>query len=150
MNSKKVNRIFMVIILVHIVTVVLLSIFHSVFTLEIVPNFILSQSMILVPALIGVLLSKESLIQFAGFHKIKISSVLMIILFTFLSMPLTIVVNAISMLFVDNTVAALSSEVLELPFLVMLFIIGIFGPFSEELVFRGFFYQGYKRTGTAF
>lgn len=150
MNSKKVNRIFMVIILVHVVVVVLLSIFHSVFTLEIVPNFILSQSMILVPALIGVLLSKENLIRLAGFHKIKISSVWMIILFTFLSMPLTIVVNAISMLFVDNTVAALSADVLELPFIVMLFIIGIFGPFSEELVFRGIFYQGYKRTGTAF
>ncbi len=150
MNSKKVNRIFMVIILVHIVAVVLLSVYQSVFTLEIVPNFILSQSMILVPALIGVLLSKENLFRFAGFRKIKVSSVLMIILFTFLSMPLTVVVNAISMLFVDNTVAALSSDVLELPFIVMLFIIGIFGPFSEELVFRGIIYQGYKRTGTAF
>ena len=150
MNSKKVNRIFMVIILVHIVAVVLLSVYQSVFTLEIVPNFILSQSMILVPALIGVLLSKENLFRLAGFRKIKVSSVLMIILFTFLSMPLTVVVNAISMLFVDNTVAALSSDVLELPFIVMLFIIGIFGPFSEELVFRGIIYQGYKRTGTAF
>ena len=74
----------------------------------------------------------------------------MILLFTFLAMPLTVLVNAISMLFVDNTVATLSGDVLELPFFVMLFIIGIFGPFSEELVFRGVIYQGYKRSGTAF
>lgn len=150
MNSKKVNRIFMTIILVHIAVVFLLTVLSPIFTLEIVPNFILSQSMILVPALIGVLLSKENLVQFARFRRIKISSVFMIILFTFLAMPLTVVINAISMLFVDNTVAAISGDVLELPFILMLFIIGIFGPFSEELVFRGVVYQGYKKSGTAF
>lgn len=150
MNSKKVNRIFMTIILVHIAVVFLLTVLSPIFTLEIVPNFILSQSMILVPALIGVLLSKENLVQFARFRRIKISSVFMIILFTFLAMPLTVVINAISMLFVDNTVAAISGDVLELPFILMLFIIGIFGPFSEELVFRGVIYQGYKKSGTAF
>lgn len=150
MNSKKVNRIFMTIILVHIAVVFLLTVLSPIFTLEIVPNFILSQSMILVPALIGVLLSKENLVQFARFRRIKISSVFMIILFTFLAMPLTVVINAISMLVVDNTVAAISGDVLELPFILMLFIIGIFGPFSEELVFRGVVYQGYKKSGTAF
>lgn len=150
MNSKKVNRIFMAIILVHIAVVILLSVFSSVFTLKIVPNFIVSQSILLIPALTGVLLSRENLISFAGFRKIRISSVFMIILFTFLCMPLTVVVNAISMLFVDNTVAGISGDVLEVPFAVMLFIIGIFGPFSEELVFRGVIYQGYRKSGTAF
>lgn len=148
MNSKKVNRIFLAVILVHIAVVILLLVFSPVFTLEILPNFIVSQAIVLVPALLGVLLSGENLIRLAGFHKIKISSVFMIILFTFLIMPLTTVVNMISMLFVDNTVAALSSDILGIPFVIMLFTIGVFGPFSEELVFRGILYQGYKKSGT--
>lgn len=150
MNSKKVNWIFMSIILVHITVVLILSVFQYMFTLEIIPNFIISQSMILIPALAGVFLSKENPVQLAGFRKIRVSSVLMIILFTFLCMPLTIVINAISMLFVENTVAALSPQVLEQPFFVMLFFIGIFGPFCEEFVFRGIIYQGYRKTGTVF
>lgn len=148
MNSKKVNRIFLAVILLHIAVVILLLVFSPVFTLEILPNFIVSQAIVLVPALLGVLLSGENLIRLAGFHKIKISSVFMIILFTFLIMPLTTVVNMISMLFVDNTVAALSSDILGIPFVIMLFTIGVFGPFSEELVFRGILYQGYKKSGT--
>ncbi len=148
MNSKKVNRIFLAIILLHILAVVLFGIFYSVFTLEIVPNFIISQAIVLVPALIGVLFAKENIIKLANFRKIKISSVLMIILFTFLAMPLATLINAISLLFVDNTVAGMSGDILSVPFVVMLFIIGIFGPFCEELVFRGIIYQGYKKSGT--
>ncbi|WMC91587.1 CPBP family intramembrane glutamic endopeptidase [Kineothrix sp. MB12-C1] len=150
MNSKKVNRIFLAIILIHIVVVVLLGMVSPFFTLSIVPNFIFSQIIVLAPALIGVALSGENLIKLSGFRKIKISSVLMIILFTFLAMPLTTVINAISMLFVDNTVAAISGDILGVPFFVMLFIIGILGPFSEELIFRGIIYQGYKKSGTTF
>lgn len=149
MNSKKVNRIFLAIILLHILLIVLLSIFYSVFTLEIVPNFIISQSIVLIPALIGVLFAKENIIKLANFHKIKISTVFMTILFTYLAMPLASLINAISLLFVDNTVAEMSGDILNVPFGVMLFIIGIFGPFCEELVFRGIIYQGYKKSGTA-
>lgn len=148
MNSKKINRLFLAVILLHITVVLLLMVIRPVFTLEIVPNLILSQLVILVPSFIGILLTKENIIKLAGFHKIKFSSVLMIILFTFLIMPLTVVINAVSMLFVDNTVLAMSGQILELPFFVMLLIMGIFAPFSEELIFRGIIYQGYKKSGT--
>ncbi len=149
MNSKKVNRIFLAVILLHIAAVVLLGALSPFYTLAIVPNFIISQLIVLVPALIGLLTSKENLIKLVGFRRIKISSVFMIILFTFLAMPLTTVINAVSMLFVDNTVVAISGDILAIPFFVMLPVIGVIGPFSEELVFRGIVYQGYKKSGTA-
>ena len=57
----------------------------------------------------------------------------MVLLFTFLIMPMSTALNAISMLFVDNTVNAISGDVLQMPFPVMLFMIGIFGPFCEAL-----------------
>lgn len=152
MNSKKVNWIFLSIILLHFALVALITVLGLKYgyTLDIVPNFILSQSILFVPALLGVFLSGENLFRLVGLRKMKVSSFFKVCLFTFLSMPLTTLINMISMLFVDNTVAAISGEVLEVPFLIMLFIIGIFGPFSEELVFRGIVYQGYRKSGAAF
>lgn len=148
MDSKKVNRIFLAVVLAHLGAVLLLNVLYPVFTVGIILNFIISQLIVLAPVLIGGLLSKENLIKLAGFHKIKVSSVFMIILFTFLATPLTTVINAISMLFVDNTVAAISGDILRIPFFVMLLIIGVAAPFCEELVFRGIVYQGYKKSGT--
>lgn len=149
MNGKKVNWIFLAAVLLHIVTVVLLSVLYPAVQLGIVSNLIVSQLIVLVPVILGVLLAKENLIQFAGFHRIKISSAWMIVLFTFLCMPLVTLINAVSMLFVDNTVAAMSNDIIEAPFLVMLLTMGILGPLNEEVACRGVFYQGYKKSGTA-
>ena len=148
MNAKKVNWIFLAMVLLNITLVVLLLVIYPVFQLGIVANLIVSQIVILVPALIGVLAGRENLIEFAGFRKFKISSALMTVLFTFLFMPLVTLINMISMCFVDNAVAAVSGEILDTPFFVIFTLMGILGPMSEELVCRGIVYHGYKRTGT--
>ncbi len=148
MNAKKVNWIFLAMVLLNITLVVLLLLMYPVFQLGIVANLIVSQIIILVPALIGVLAGRENLIEFAGFRKFKISSALMTVLFTFLFMPLVTLINMISMCFVDNAVAAVSGEILDTPFFVIFTLMGILGPMSEELVCRGIVYHGYKRTGT--
>ena len=148
MNAKKVNWIFLAMVLLNITLVVLLLVIYPVFQLGIVANLIVSQIIILVPALVGVLAGRENLIEFAGFRKFKISSALMTVLFTFLFMPLVTLINMISMCFVDNAVAAVSGEILDTPFFVIFTLMGILGPMSEELVCRGIVYHGYKRTGT--
>ncbi|MCH5248798.1 MAG: CPBP family intramembrane metalloprotease [Lachnospiraceae bacterium] len=156
MNSKKVNWLFLSIILFEFFIVgailVLNLVFKVRFSLSIVENLILSEMILFLPALIFILASlngrgAQSLNEMLGFHKIKISTFFMIILFTILIMPMTTVLNAISMLFVDNAVTAISGDVLRMPFPVMLFMIGIFGPFCEEFVFRGVIYKGYKNSG---
>ena len=138
----------MAIVLLNIMTIVLLSVLYPVFQLGMVSNLIMSQLIVLLPAAFGVLLAKENPIKLAGFHKIKMSSVFMVILFTLLCMPLITLINAISMLFVDNAVASMSSGILGTPFLVMFLMMSILGPINEELVCRGIFYQSYKRSGT--
>lgn len=74
----------------------------------------------------------------------------MTVLYTFLLMPLTTLANAISMIFVDNTVANLSGDILNVPFVVMFTIMAVFGPFCEEVVFRGAFFRGFRKTGNIF
>ena len=148
MNGKKVNRIFLAVVLLNITTIVLLSVLYPIFQLGMIPNLILSQLIVFLPAAFGVLLAKENLIQFAGFHKIEVSSVFMTILFTWLCMPLVTLINAISMLFVDNAVASMTSDLAGSPLMATFLVMSILGPLNEELVCRGIFYQGYKRSGT--
>ena len=159
MNSKRVNWLFLCLILTDIAVLLLMLVYVRLFDtipdIPIAPSLILSQAMILIPTFLFMLAPKGKMVtgsfnEMLGYHKIKISSFFMIILFTFLSMPLASVLNAISMLFVENTVEAMSDEVLQMPFLLMLFLIGFFGPFSEEFVFRGVIFRGYKNSGPVF
>lgn len=148
MNSKKANRLFLSVVLLHFVLIVLLIVSSPFFSLGIVGNLLVSQMIILTPALICLLFGKEKIkARDLGFRKIRITTLLLVALYTLLCMPLVTVVNAISMLFVDNTVVAMSNEILELPFVAALVLIAMFGPFSEELVFRGFIFNGYKKDG---
>ena len=150
MNSKKANRLFLSVVLMHFVLIFILIVSSQFFSLGIVLNLLVSQLTILLPACISIFLNKKKIeISDLGFQKMKLSTVFLTILYTLLCMPLITVVNAITMLFVDNTVIAISSEILALPFPVSLLIIAMIGPFSEEFVFRGIMYHSYRKDGNA-
>lgn len=159
MNSKKVNWAFLCMILLNMALYALIFICYAqgiaIINMGIMSSLLISQAILVSPALLFVLFSRKKtetgrLNEMLGFHKIKISSFFMVLLFTYLIMPMSTALNAISMLFVDNTVNAISGEVLQMPFPVMLFMIGIFGPFCEEFVFRGVIFRGYKNSGAVF
>lgn len=165
---------FLTIILVHFGVVVFL-IFWGGFLLDsIVMNFLLSQGILMVPTIIFLLIferrerqpaaqmpmmpgvpqmpgmanaPRAQLPFVAAFHQVKISTLLMIALCTFLIMPLVTVLNTLTMFFTDNAVAAMEGDIINTPFPVMLFMIGLFGPFCEEFVFRGVIYGSYRRSG---
>lgn len=149
MNSKKVNWMFLFTILVEFIVVFLLGMFYEHISIGIVTNLIISELILVVPALIFVTASRIRLSDLLVFRPIKTSTVLMIILFTYLSMPLVTTINAFTMLFSDNVVAEMSGDILNMPFLVMLFLMGIVGPVCEEVVFRGVVHSGYRLSGTA-
>lgn len=165
---------FLTIILVHFGAVAFLIFGGALLPDSIVLNFLLSQGILIVPTLIFLVIFErgervpasrmqtEGLppvygmpqtpgaprqFEAAAFHKVKISTILMITLCTFLIMPLVTVLNALTMFFADNAVAALEGDIISTPFPVMLFMIGIFGPFCEEFVFRGVIYRSYRRNG---
>ena len=156
MNNKKVNWLYLCIILANyalLMMLILLAFLGKSLNIGIIGNLFMAQAIMLIPALILAMTSymgsgAASFNELLGFHKIKISTFFMVILFTFLLMPLTSAINTISMLFVDNAVNAISDDVLQMPFWVMLFMIGIFAPFSEELIFRGIIFRGYKNSGS--
>lgn len=167
MTTKRANWLFLTVILVHIGVVLAFSFIGEGITISILANFILAQGMVIVPTLVFVFIfereSRQPAVEqtvygvpltgsgvripfeAAGFHKIKISTLLMIIPCTFLIMPLVVVLNALSLFFTDNTMASMQGDIVDMPFALMLFMIGIFGPFCEEFVFRGVIYRSYRR-----
>lgn len=150
MNSKKSNWLFLTIILVHFAVVAFLLMMGDKIPFGIIANLIVSEGIIIVPALFFLFLSGSKRNGILRFHKIKISSAFMILLFTFLIMPLVTVLNTVSMFFTENAIVPLEEEILGVTFPVMLFLIGIFGPFCEEFVFRGMVYGGYVKSGSRF
>ncbi|MDE7179421.1 MAG: CPBP family intramembrane metalloprotease [Lachnospiraceae bacterium] len=173
MTSKLANWLFFTMILTHIAVVLFLSFFGEFISIGITANFFLGQAIVMVPAILFLLLSRQKPaehkiaqsvqpgiapisqpaqlgiapmtqpVRSATFRRIRISSLLMIVLCTFLIMPLVTVLNTLTMFFTDNAVAAIESDILSVPFPVMFFMIGIFGPFCEEFVFRGIIYGSY-------
>lgn len=150
MNSRKTNWLFLAIILVHFAVVGMLLFVGQHISFTMTTNLLVSEMIILLPALVCLLVTKSGFMESLGFHKIKISSALMIILFTFLCMPFVTVLNSLSMFFVENTVYAMQEDILEMGFPVMLLLMGVYGPFCEEFVFRGVIYRGYKKSGSVF
>ena len=150
MNSKKANRLFLSVVLMHFVLIAVLIAGSQFFSLGIVSNLLVSQLIILLPACSSLYLNKKKIsLSDLGFRKIRVSTLFLTVVYTMLCMPLVTVVNAISMLFVDNTVVAISSEILALPLPLSLLIMAIIGPFSEEFVFRGIMYNSYRKDGNA-
>lgn len=148
MTTKKANWLFLTIILVHVGVVTILSFAGDRISIDIITNFLLSEGILMAPTLLFLFAfeKKDSRpFEAAAFHKVKISTLLMIALCTFLIMPLVVVLNTLSMLFADNAMAPLQGFIVDMPFPIMLFMIGMLAPFCEEFVFRGVIYRSYRR-----
>lgn len=151
MNSKKSNRLFLSIVVLHFVVITILVMNSRFFSIGIVENLFVSQMIIFMPACVALLFGKEKTsAEELGFRRVRKSTLVLTALYTMACMPLVTMVNAISMLFVDNTVEALSPEILEVSFPIMFVMMALIGPFSEEFVFRGMIFNGYRQDGNTF
>ncbi len=79
------------------------------------------------------------------FRAVKPSTILMTILFALTISPLITLCNLISQIFVDNTVLEYSTDIIDTPMPVAVFVMAILPPLCEELAFRGVVYGGYRR-----
>lgn len=146
MNIKKANWVFLAIVLSHAVLSLLAAFtpLLDVVVENMALNVIVSEITIWLPALLFLLIGRKRPAVFCRLRKVHISTALMTVLFTVLMEPLITLVNAVSMLVVENTVAGLTVQVTQMPLWGMLLGIAVYGPFSEELAFRGVIYQSYR------
>lgn len=113
----------------------------------IVFSLVISQLLLFLPTVVFLIGTRTNPFRLIQHKKIRPTTALMIVGFTFLCMPLIMLVNMISMLFVDNAVDDMMGMILSKPALLMIFLIGVLGPVSEEFVFRGVIYHSYRCGG---
>ena len=154
METKKINRLMLGIFLFHIAVVIALTVMAGQIQMSVILSLSLGEIILFLPALIYLLFHKlsrkESLKERLHYNKVKPSTLAYVLFFTWLSMPLTTLMNAISMLFVDNTIVAMTDVILTVPFFLMLFLMAVVPATVEELVYRGITYGGYRKSGTKF
>ena len=149
MDYRKANRAYLYMILSTLAFVIIFSawVFRTGNDVSVLLNNLISELMILIPAVAMVLYHGDRLGVLVPLKTIKLPSILLTIVYVITLFPLVTFINSLSMLFVDNTVAEISDQITVLPMWQMLLSIGIFGPFVEEVVFRGILLQSYQRTG---
>lgn len=145
MNPKKVNWLFLTTLLVEAAVMAFMYLCSDI-SLGIIESLLLSQLIVLVPAVLFLFGTRTDPGRLIAHNRPKFTTALLVVVFTFLCMPAIIAVNAFSMLFVDNEVAGLQRYMLSVPWWQILLMVGIIGPVSEEFVFRGVIYHGYKTS----
>ncbi len=150
-DSKRVNGFFLCLIILHLTASILIStLSYGGIGIGIMGTLCLTQLLILVPSFIFILIHNVDLIEWMQFRRIKISTVLLVIVFTFLIMPFISLINVFSQLFTTNAAIELSSRFDGLSVPMIIFMVGILGPFCEEFTFRGVIFGGLRRSGYIF
>lgn len=160
MEIKKINVTLLGIFIFHLAVSLFLEYYPEPLEIGIILNLSLGQIILFVPIVIYLLLWKfgkknreeetRSYVKRLHFNKVKPSTIAYVLIFIWLSMPLTTLINAISLLFVDNTILSLTGYMTEVPFPVMLFFMAMVPAFCEEVAFRGTVYGGYRKDGSKF
>lgn len=100
---------------------------------------------IMIPAIVYIRMKGENLLESLGFHKVKITTILLTVLLTLLSMPLYMCANVLSQIFVPNTVVQASSQLLSGSLLASWFVMTIAAPICEEIAIRGFCFNRFRK-----
>lgn len=152
-QTLKADILFLIMVFVHIGVVLCLSILHVVgikSDLTTNQSLLLSQLLILLPTFIYLLLTKTNPIKLIRWKRIDLPTIFMVILFTFLTMPLITFINALSMLFSQNNVMALTEKMTTNPFGLNLLLMAIIPAISEEFVFRGVLFHTYRKDSVLY
>lgn len=148
MTAKRSGWLFFTITMAYVITPYLLLIGNIGDKITVSDTLWISEGIIMIPALLFAVCSKERLRDVAAIHKIRIPTIFLAILYVILLGPLVTLCNMVTMLFVDNTATEILSLVLEISIGRMFFFVGLLAPVCEEIVFRGILYTGFRKNGT--
>lgn len=106
-----------------------------------------SQIMIILPAAVYLITQKINIKEAIRFKGIRLSNVMLLILFSYLISPLMGLINGLSMLYVENDTAGMIAGITQNnSFLISLFMIAMVPGILEEAVYRGVIYNQYKKV----
>lgn len=141
---KKVNMLVLAITVISIISGFTLS---GVIT-SIKMSVVVSQLLILIPAIVYLIITKQNVFRLIRFNKINISTILLIIVFTYAITPLLNLINAVSMLFSSNLIQDVAKNVVGDNLLIGLLLMAVTPAIVEEVTYRGILYNTYKENNT--
>ena len=144
-NVTKTNVLFAATVLVYIIlmsSLALIPLDKWSFNMSLViPEIIL-----LIPALVYVIVLRPKTVDGVSMEIVSPLTTILTVILTFLIMPLVMLINSVSSLFVENGVeGTLNSVVNENPLWLNLVVIALLPAVVEEFIFRGLIFNGYKR-----
>lgn len=110
-------------------------------------NVILSETLAIIPAVLYLFLQKKNPLEIIPHRPLKVSVVLLLIVFTWLITPLIMVVNAISMLFVENAMTGTMMGLTDYPFWAGITLLALLPALAEEFVCRGVIFHELRHNG---
>ena len=144
MVIKKINMMLLV--------TVLISFFAAFLPIsQMFPDYgarlLFSEILLAAPGAIWIFAGKRNYVQTVRLKKIHGSTVVLLVLFDIAIMPVMGLINAVSMLFVENTTTSSMAEVVTgHSFFVSMVLIALLPAIFEESVYRGLFYNEYRKV----
>lgn len=149
-TNKRVNGFFLSLVLLHLGASMMISMLQGAVKLGTFEALMFTQLLILVPSFVFLLIFRCDLSEWVPFKKLRPGTVALIVLFSFLIMPLISLINVLSQLFTTNAAVEMSGGFMEMPIPVTVLMVGFFGPFCEEFTFRGVIFHGLRKNGYVF
>lgn len=110
---------------------------------------VFSEGLALVPMLVFAACSGVAAGTLFPLCRIRPIQILQALLLTAAVYPACTFLNGLSLYFTENAVEQMSGAIVDRPMWEMILLIGIVGPFCEEIIFRGFFFQNLKKGNGA-
>lgn len=144
-TSKGANRTFLITIIVYVLFSFLWGFLGERIGSSFYVNIALSQFVVCLPSFCYIKIAGMKVGELIPYRKIRITDGLLAIVMTYLFYPALVVVNLITMFFVDNTTAEMTGMMQEQSFLLNMLFVAILPACVEEFVFRGMLYHTYRQ-----
>ena len=147
MDAEKSGWLYLLSVVMFIMSAVIVTMTGIGSGMGVLQGILVNEGMILIPSLIFMFANHGRIKETLHFRAVKITTLLLVILYVILMYPLIGTMNALTMSFTDNAALGISDEVTSLPFFEVFIIFSIAGPLCEELAFRGVIFSGLRKSG---
>ena len=146
-KTPRINRLFLATVIWALASSFLIGFFPFVYRMSRLQLMALSQLLYFLPVLVFLVVHKINPAEWMPFKRLPLSVIGMIVLYALLLLPMTTLLNLISMLFVKNALAGAQAELSAGSVWLNLLVIGLLPAVCEEFTFRGLYYNGYRQRG---
>lgn len=147
-KSTRVNILFLALLVFQIAVPYLIAPFVK--DLSYYSLLLLAQILLQFPIVMYLAITRTNPFKLISFRLFHPGAALLVILMTLCLIPSTMVINLISMLFVENALEDMPQTIAQSQFAVNLLFIAIIPALSEEFAFRGVFFHSLKENGKWF